>query len=103
MAVSTENGPMPLYLHSINRILRELRMVQQETNGSFNYMEFKRKVDGEDFTPAQWGPLNQRLETLESFMPQSQVPVLGGKGSVKVDPGRNMANESGTDWTIKVC
>ena len=116
MAVSTENGPMPLYLHSINRILRELRMVQQEINGTFNYMEFKRRVEEEDLTPMQRGPLNQRLDTLESFMPKSQVPVpaLPGQGK-KTGPDRMFAaptapqweskNEksSGTDWSIKVC
>ncbi len=83
-------------------------MIQQETNGTFNYAEFKRRVDEEDLTPMQRGPLNQRLDTLESFMPQSQVPLSGqsegqGKGVGRVEPRNHRDNGSGTDWTIKVC
>jgi hypothetical protein len=29
MAVNTEDGPIPLYLHAVNRVLREMRMEQQ--------------------------------------------------------------------------
>jgi len=44
MAVNQDEGSMPLYLHAINRILRDLRMEQQESGGTFNYSEFKRQV-----------------------------------------------------------
>lgn len=53
MAVNTEDGHMPLYLHSINRILRELRIIQQQTNNDFNYLAFKNKVDDLELTAAQ--------------------------------------------------
>jgi hypothetical protein len=75
MAVNTEDGPMPLYLHTINRILRQMRMEQQQTNETFNYAEFKKKVMDSAMTPAQLAPLNQRLDTLESFMPKSQTEI----------------------------
>jgi hypothetical protein len=84
MAVSRDDGPMPLYLHAIYRILRDMRIAQQETNGAFSYAEFKRQVMDMTMTPAQLGPLNQRLDTLESFMS-------------KVDTGKK-----GNDWTPKV-
>src|SRR4051794_13214278 len=44
MAVNQDDGAMPLYLHAITRILREMRLIQQKTNGFFNYADFKRKV-----------------------------------------------------------
>ncbi|KUJ12771.1 uncharacterized protein LY89DRAFT_592320, partial [Mollisia scopiformis] len=94
MAVSSDDGPMPLYLHAINRILREMRMVQQQTNGSFNYAEFKRLVADCNMTPGQLAPLTQRLDTLESFMPRSQTQVDNK------EQARKKKNESGNDWTI---
>jgi hypothetical protein len=61
-----------------------MRIVQQETNRAFSYAEFKRRVMDMTMTPAQLGPLNQRLDTLESFMS-------------KADKGKK-----GNDWTPKV-
>ncbi|PYI24949.1 hypothetical protein BP00DRAFT_441139 [Aspergillus indologenus CBS 114.80] len=70
MAVGQENGPIPLYMHTVQRILREMRIVQQATNGEFDYQEFRRRVMVSGLTPAQLEPLKQRLDILESFMPQ---------------------------------
>ncbi|RDL39289.1 uncharacterized protein BP5553_03629 [Venustampulla echinocandica] len=69
MAVSRDDGPMPLYLHAVYRILREMRIEQQEMGTAFNYASFKERLAQTAMTPAQLGPLHQRLETLESFMP----------------------------------
>ncbi|RAH70357.1 uncharacterized protein BO66DRAFT_451249 [Aspergillus aculeatinus CBS 121060] len=71
MAVGQESGPIPLYMHTVQRILRELRIVQQATNVEFNYQEFRRRVMSSGLTPPQLEPLKQRLDTLESFMPQT--------------------------------
>jgi hypothetical protein len=95
MAVKQEDGAMPLYLHSITRILRELRLVQQETNEPFNYAEFKQKVMDTAMTPAQQAPLIQRLDTLESFMPKSQTEINAKRSKQKQAVG-------GNDWTINV-
>jgi hypothetical protein len=84
MAVSRDDGPMPLYLHAIYRILCDMRIVQQETNAAFSYAEFKRQAMAMSMMPAQLGPLTQRLDTLESFMS-------------KVNKGKK-----GNDWTPKV-
>jgi hypothetical protein len=93
MAVKQNDGNMPLYLHDITRILREMRLIQQDNNGAFNYAEFKSRVDASPMTPAQLMPLNQRLSTLESFMPRSQTnPNARKKTAV-----------GGNDWTIRVC
>lgn len=96
MAVNPNNGPMPLYLHAVNRILRELRIEQQQSNGCFNYAEFKTRVMNMDMTPAQLAPLNQRLDTLESFMPASQTKMD------KTNAAKTKKKVGGNDWSIKV-
>ncbi|KND89580.1 hypothetical protein TOPH_05597 [Tolypocladium ophioglossoides CBS 100239] len=100
MAVSVQGG-MPLYLHVVNRILRELRISQQKNGGLFNYAAFKRALDLEDLTPGQKGPLQQRLETLESFMVKEQVPTAvllkkkKSKGSLLVSRGNSWTPKAG--------
>ena len=97
MAVNN-NEAVPLYVHTIYRILREMRVAQQLVGSRFNYREFKRQMMDSGLSPAQLGPLHQRLDALESFMPKGQV-YSGKKGKGKVvtsglDEG---------DWTSKVC
>lgn len=75
MAVGQGDGSMPLYMHTVKRILRDMRLLQQTTGMGFDYPEFKRKVSLAGLTPGQLEPLKQRLDTLESFMPQGQVSV----------------------------
>lgn len=101
MAVNPENGPMPLYLHAINRILREMRIQQQADgiNAHFKYALFKQKLDAENMTPAQLVPLQQRLDTLESFMHSSQIGMRSGQNvqSKQAEPFK------GNNWSLKVC
>lgn len=89
---------MPLYMHVVNRILRELRLRQQQTGGSFDYRAFKQLLAREDLTESQRVPLSQRLETLESFMapPQQETatPVKKKKAA-----GAAMAKPAGNDWS----
>ncbi|KAB8239053.1 P-loop containing nucleoside triphosphate hydrolase protein [Aspergillus alliaceus] len=73
MAIGQDDGSVPLYVHTVKRILREMRSAQQETQGCFDYRSFKDKVMDAGLTPGQMEPLKQRLDTLESFMPQHQV------------------------------
>lgn len=57
MAVSRGDGRMPLYLHAVYRILREMRIEQQETGAKFNYETFQQRVARTDMTPlssASW-------------------------------------------------
>ncbi|TGO73325.1 hypothetical protein BELL_0370g00010 [Botrytis elliptica] len=91
MAVKTSEE-LPLYLHSITRILRVLRIAHQISGKPFHYGEFKKHLEDLRLTNGQEGPLTQRLDTLESFMPieqrktMSPAPLKRGKG---------------TDWSIK--
>jgi hypothetical protein len=82
-------GTVPLYIHVIQRVLRDMRIEQQATGGAFNYKKFKKIIDNEDLTAQQRVPLDQRLETLESFM-------------VKKPTKYSLDGSRGTDWTPKV-
>ncbi|KHJ31699.1 putative p-loop containing nucleoside triphosphate hydrolase [Erysiphe necator] len=114
MAVNSDDGSMPLYLHSISRILRELRTEQQLSNLPFNYADFKRAVLQCTLLPGQLGPLNQRLDTLESFMPKSQTDLQqksqqeSPKKKKKKGPPVQVNNDrpnhteaSGNNWSIQ--
>lgn len=67
MAV-TSGEKMPLYMHVVNRILRELRIAQQHNGTKFSYKAFMDMLKKEDLTDHQRVPLDQRLDNLESFM-----------------------------------
>ena len=97
MAVNRDSGPFPLYLHAVSRILRSMRVEQQmqEEEKHFNYLEFKSRLDGTAMTAAQPAPLAQRLDTLESFMPERQM-----NDSKSKKPKARL--QSGNDWTHKV-
>lgn len=99
MAVSRDDGPMPLYLHAVYRILREMRIEQQEMGTAFSYAVFKERVAQTAMTPAQLSPLTQRLETLESFMPNTETGVMNAqrKGKCKA------AGQHGNNWASTVC
>ena len=97
MAVGQEKGPIPLYVHTVQRILREMRLLQQEDGSPFDYHMFKRKILAADLLPGQLEPLKQRLETLESFMPCQQVRSQG-----KSKKWKGKAQMSGSSWTPEV-
>ncbi|KAK1659816.1 hypothetical protein BDP55DRAFT_697422 [Colletotrichum godetiae] len=63
-----QEGTKPLYSYVMQRILRDMRLEQQEKGSQFDYAKFKQALAREKFSQGQQGPLQQRLETLESFM-----------------------------------
>ncbi|KAL6801735.1 hypothetical protein J3E68DRAFT_228177 [Trichoderma sp. SZMC 28012] len=83
MAISSVQGGMPLYMHVVQRILKDLRIEQQEKETTFNYREFKQRLLDAALTPAQLQPLQQRLETLESFMVKEQVVHISKKKAIQ--------------------
>lgn len=97
MAVGQDKGPVPLYMHTVQRILREMRLLQQEHASHFDYQEFKKRVLGSDLLPGQLEPLKQRLETLESFMPSQQAKPASGPNLKKAK-----SQSAGSSWTPKV-
>lgn len=89
---------MPLYMHVVNRVLRDLRLRQQQTGAPFDYQAFKKLLAREDLTESQRVPLAQRLDTLESFMapraeavPQQQQQQQ--KKKMKAAPAKPAGNE----------
>ena len=92
MAVKPEEGSVPLYVHTVNRILREMRMSQQTTGTRFDYQTFKKKILAADLSLAQLAPLSQRLAMLESFMPQTGDRAKGKHGK----------SPTGTSWKNQV-
>ncbi|KAK4222555.1 hypothetical protein QBC38DRAFT_512883 [Podospora fimiseda] len=97
MAVSS-GGSLPLYIHVAQRILRDLRIAQQYTNKGFSYTAFKKQLALENLTEMQLAPLKQRLDTLESFMVESQAKEYDMFNGRQKTPKKN-AGPKGTDWT----
>lgn len=59
----------PLYMHTVTRILRDMRLEQQALGeDGFDYGKFKLRLSDEGLIGSQLGPLQQRLDALESFM-----------------------------------
>ncbi|KAG4267591.1 hypothetical protein FPRO04_12746 [Fusarium proliferatum] len=102
MAVSSiQGGGIPLYLHVVSRILRDMRIAQQQTNSAFDYKAFKTAISKESLTEGQLLPLQQRLETLESFMVTEQTFARGSASRSKVKPkekGKTAAQ--GVEWDL---
>jgi hypothetical protein len=106
MAISSVRGGMPLYLNVVIRILRDLRILQQRNRRQFSYGKFREELLKEELTEAQWTPLKQRLDTLESFMVSNEAKTLSnslpshmsGKGSTL----HTSSAARGNDWTPKV-
>ncbi|CAG8101605.1 unnamed protein product [Penicillium nalgiovense] len=96
MAVGQDKGPVPLYMHTVQRILREMRLLQQEHASQFDYQEFRRRILDSDLLPGQLEPLKQRLETLESFMPSQQAKPPSGLNKKK---GKSQG--AGSSWAPK--
>ncbi|KAK8061272.1 hypothetical protein PG994_007638 [Apiospora phragmitis] len=66
-----------------------MRLEQQKNGTNFNYFRFRSSLAQEDLTQQQSIPLQQRLDTLESFMVKNQVKP-------RDKPGKTM---KGTFWT----
>jgi hypothetical protein len=97
MAVGQDQGPVSLYMHTVQRILREMRILQQNTGSQFDYWDFKEKILDSGLLLGQLEPLKQRLDTLESFMPPQQAAK-----SKQANKKKAKFQGAGSDWTPKV-
>ncbi|MCJ1437268.1 hypothetical protein MMC27_006654 [Xylographa pallens] len=82
MAVKEKDGPVPLYIEVIHRILRQMAIESQGAKG-LDYNKFRYRLALEGFSRDQNGPLKLRLDLLESFMDEQRKPP-----SVYVPPPR---------------
>ncbi|KAA6409421.1 MAG: hypothetical protein FRX48_06974 [Lasallia pustulata] len=80
MAVTEKDGPMPLYMEVVCKILRQMAVEAQGAPG-LNYAAFKTRLEVEGFSYNQNGPLKLRLDLLESF---TEIP--GTPGATYVRP-----------------
>jgi hypothetical protein len=93
MAVSSiKGGGLPLYLYVISRILRDTGIKQQMSGSTFGYAAFNNLVSLEDMKEGQMVPIQQRLETLESFMIPAQTST-----------NASLLKKKGISWELKVC
>jgi hypothetical protein len=97
MAVGQGQGAVPLYMHTVQRILREMRILQQKNDSQFDYWNFKSRILGSGLLQGQLEPLMQRLHTLESFMPPQQAPT-----TKKANKKKASFQEAGSNWTPEV-
>jgi hypothetical protein len=102
MAVNQVEAPMPLYMHTVIRILRGMRMKEQESSEPFDYEAFKKLIDEENMEHGQLRPFNQRLGTLESFMPTDQTTPTDNAPEEKKIEMKKTDLPSGNDWTPTV-
>ncbi|OAG05354.1 uncharacterized protein CC84DRAFT_835182 [Paraphaeosphaeria sporulosa] len=66
---------------------------QQATGAQFDYQTFKSEIQDADLTPSQLAPLNQRVASLESFMPRMENRAKGRK--LRVSKGTLWENKPG--------
>ncbi|KAH8727207.1 hypothetical protein GQ44DRAFT_790040 [Phaeosphaeriaceae sp. PMI808] len=66
MAV-TKDGEAPLYIQALIKIIRDIA-VEHDGHGTFDYNEFKQRLNDQMFTDKQNGPLQLRIDLLESFL-----------------------------------
>lgn len=86
MAFADKEKSMPLYMSVALRVLR--CMAIDAKGAAFDYLQFKRALKNEDLTKDQLGPLNLRLELLESFLDFSQPRERQGlKSAFNLEPG----------------
>ena len=86
MAFADSESSMPLYMEVARRILR--KMATTSSGSGFDYPNFKRLIERENLTRDQIGPLNLRLDLLESFLDMSQTSDRVTKRSLfDLEPG----------------
>ena len=89
MAFSDKDGAVPLYMEVIIQILRQMAMESAGWPG-LNFTEFKRRLGSEEFAKVQQGPLNLRLQLLESFLDSGYFAKyfkIKGSGGLVPEPG----------------
>ncbi|KAJ6438966.1 Tryptophan 2-halogenase [Purpureocillium lavendulum] len=100
MAVSSvQGGRIPLYMHVVTRILRQLRIMQQKSNTTFKYRDFKHVPNSEDFlaptvnTAAISGSAAvitaaaMASTTTKEDSPTAAAPLLGPVSTASSSPG----------------
>ncbi|EME87207.1 uncharacterized protein MYCFIDRAFT_184336 [Pseudocercospora fijiensis CIRAD86] len=99
MALAEKEGPAPLYMEVVQRILRQMAI---QGISEFDYKHFRKLLAAETLTRDQTGPMNLRFGLLESFMHPDDIPnpTLPKKKSPKNPPSTNLFNLTPSSLTI---
>ncbi|OJD17578.1 hypothetical protein AJ78_02329 [Emergomyces pasteurianus Ep9510] len=81
MAVNGEGTP-PLYMEVVTKVLREMAVESLSRRG-IDFKEFKNRLNAQDWNKGQSGPLQMRLDLLESFLEKSPPRKPARKHAVK--------------------
>lgn len=97
LAVTPEGCSFPTSQHFLNQMLSEMIASRLNKSAGFDYLQFKRIVNALALTRQQRLPLKLRLETLESFMTDSDIDNWA------VARPKNGVNEApfGNDWSAE--
>ncbi|KAI5920282.1 hypothetical protein F4810DRAFT_683364 [Camillea tinctor] len=71
--MSFDSSNAPLYMHNIQRILREMHIRQQQTGNPFIYRNFLLNLKYGKMDRSQNAALRQRLDNLETFLIPGQI------------------------------
>ncbi len=82
MAAGSSDGPIPLYMQTVLQTLRDMARESNKLPG-IDYQAFKARILAKPLIPTQLGPLELRLDLLESFLaiPKSNLKKLKRKGN----------------------
>lgn len=88
---ATDNGEgLPLYMHSVLRVLREMALEPNAKPG-IDYRDFRMRVEMLGLSPGQKIPLGLRLDLLEEFIEeQTTLP--------KIAKTNTTPRKKGNDW-----
>lgn len=90
MAATDNNGEgLPLYMHSVLRVLRKMALESNEKAG-IDYRDFRTRVEMLSLSPGQKIPLGLRLDLLEEFI---EPQTIKKKANPTTTP-----RKKGNDW-----
>jgi hypothetical protein len=92
MAVAAKEGPPPLYMEVVQRILRDMAI----KSDVFDYLHFKKLLDSEQLTKDQQSPMRLRLGILESFMDPASLLGAGQSFNGKAFYGHKAGSKTGS-------
>ncbi|EEH04276.1 conserved hypothetical protein [Histoplasma capsulatum G186AR] len=98
MAVNDE-ATTPLYMEIVTKVLRDMAEESPGRRGT-NFKEFKQRLEQQGLNKGQLGPLNMRLDLLESFLEQTYRKPARGLAVGKGNKGENIWNFQPGSLTI---
>lgn len=86
MAATDSGEGLPLYMHSVLRVLREMAL-EPDAKPGIDYRDFRMRVEMLDLSPGQKIPLGLRLDLLQEFIEEKIIKR-----------GNKTHGKKGNDW-----